>query len=67
VVTSEEVNTGIVNLSQYKAILPINGADANLTAYKNGGGTLVAAASQLSSYATAYASPADSGRPLATP
>ena len=61
VVTSEEVNTGIVGLSQYKAILPINGTDANLTAYKNGGGTLLTAASQLSGYATAYASLANSG------
>ena len=33
VVTSQEVDSGIVKLSQYKAVLPTNGVDANLTAY----------------------------------
>jgi hypothetical protein len=61
VVTSEEVATGIVNLSQYKAILPINGVDSKLTAYKNAGGTLLTSASQLPSYAPAYATLANSG------
>ncbi|HWG26677.1 beta-galactosidase [Actinospica sp.] len=61
VVTSEEVSTGIVKLSQYKAILPINGTDSNLTAYKNAGGTLLTASSQLPQYAPAYASLASSG------
>nr|WP_208329244.1 beta-galactosidase [Streptomyces sp. 846.5] len=61
VVTSEEVDTGIVKLAQYRAILPINGVDANLTAYKNAGGSLLTAASQLSQHAPAYASLANSG------
>ncbi|MEY9842605.1 hypothetical protein ABH941_007895 [Streptacidiphilus sp. EB103A] len=61
VVTSEEVNTGIVKLSQYKAVLPINGVDANLTAYKNAGGSLLTAVSQLSQHAPAYATLANSG------
>jgi hypothetical protein len=61
VVTSQEVNSGIVNLSQYKAILPTNGVDANLTAYENAGGTLLTAGSQMSQYAPAYASLANSG------
>ena len=61
VVTSEEVATGIVNLSQYKAILPINGVDSKLTAYKSAGGTLLTSASQLPSYAPAYATLANSG------
>ncbi|MFC1403566.1 MULTISPECIES: beta-galactosidase [Streptacidiphilus] len=61
VVTSEEVATGIVKLAQYQAILPINGVDANLTAYKNAGGTLLTAASQLSQHAPAYATLANSG------
>ena len=61
VVTSEEVDTGIVALSQYKAILPINGVDANLTSYKNAGGSLLTAVSQLSQTAPAYATLASSG------
>lgn len=61
VVTSEEVDTGIVKLSQYQAVLPINGVDANLTAYKNAGGSLLTAASQLSQHAPAYATLANSG------
>jgi hypothetical protein len=61
VVTSQEVNNGAISLSQFKAILPLNGTDANLTAYKNAGGTLLTASSQLSQYAPAYASLANSG------
>ncbi|RAG85510.1 glycoside hydrolase family 42 [Streptacidiphilus pinicola] len=61
VVTSEEVDTGVVKLSQYQAVLPINGVDGNLTAYKNGGGHLLTASSQLSGYAPAYATLASSG------
>ncbi|HEY5399819.1 MAG TPA: beta-galactosidase [Trebonia sp.] len=61
VVTSQEVDSGIVKLSQYKAILPANGVDANLTAYKNAGGALLTTGSQLSQYAPAYASLANSG------
>ncbi len=61
VVTSEEVDTGIVKLSQYKAVLPINGVDANLTAYKNAGGHLLTSGSQLSQYAPAYATLSNSG------
>ncbi|HEX3786081.1 MAG TPA: beta-galactosidase [Pseudonocardiaceae bacterium] len=61
VVTSQEVNAGIVQLSQYKAILPVNGVDANLTAYQSAGGTLLTANSQLSQYAPAYATLANSG------
>jgi hypothetical protein len=61
VVTSQEVNSGIVKLSQYKAVLPINGVDANLTAYQKAGGTLLTTGTQLSRYAPAYASLANSG------
>jgi hypothetical protein len=61
VVTSEEVATGIVKLSQYKAVLPMNGVDGNLTAYKNAGGHLLTAGSQLAQYAPAYATLANSG------
>jgi hypothetical protein len=61
VVTSQEADSGIVKLSQFKAVLPINGVDANLTAYKNSGGTLLTAGSQLAQYAPAYASLASSG------
>jgi hypothetical protein len=61
VVTSQEVNTGVVSLSQYRAVLPLNGVDANLTAYKAAGGTLLTANSQLAQVAPAYATLADSG------
>jgi hypothetical protein len=61
VVTSQEVNSGMVKLSQFKAVLPANGVDANLTAYKNAGGNLLTTGSQLSQYAPAYASLASSG------
>jgi hypothetical protein len=61
VVTSQEVNAGIVKLSQYKAILPTNGVDANLNSYKSGGGTLLTSNSQLAQYAPAYASLTGSG------
>ena len=57
IVTSQEVANGAISLSSFKAILPLNGIDANLTAYKNAGGTLLTASSQLSQYATAYATP----------
>jgi hypothetical protein len=55
VVTSQEVNNGAVKLSQFKAVLPLNGTDANLTAYKNAGGTVLTQAEQLTQYSTAYA------------
>jgi hypothetical protein len=61
VVTSQEVNAGIVKLSQYKAVLPTNGVDANLAAYKNAGGALLTAGSQLSQYSSPYAVLANSG------
>jgi hypothetical protein len=61
VVTSQEVNAGIVTLAQYKAVLPINGVDANLTAYRSAGGTLLTAGTQLAQYAPAYATLANSG------
>jgi F5/8 type C domain/Abnormal spindle-like microcephaly-assoc'd, ASPM-SPD-2-Hydin len=55
VVTSQEVNNGAVSLSAFKAVLPLNGVDANLTAYKNGGGNLLTEPEQLTQYSTAYA------------
>ena len=55
VVTSQEVNNGAVKLSQFKAVLPLNGVDSNLTAYKNGGGSLLTEPEQLTQYSTAYA------------
>jgi hypothetical protein len=61
VVTSQEVANGTVKLSSYKAILPMNGVDANLSAYQSAGGTLVSNGSQLASYAPAYATLANSG------
>jgi hypothetical protein len=67
VVTSQEVTAGVVKLSQYKAVLPVNGVDANLTAYQAAGGTLLTAGSQLSQYAPAYAVLANSGVLQAVP
>jgi hypothetical protein len=55
VVTSQEVNNGAVSLSQFKAVLPLNGIDANLTSYQKGGGTLLTQPEQLTQYTTAYA------------
>ncbi len=55
VVTSQEVNNGAVKLSQFKAVLPLNGVDANLTAYKSAGGTVLTQPEQLTQYTTAYA------------
>jgi hypothetical protein len=61
VVTSQEVNNGTVKLSSYKAVLPMNGIDANLNAYKAAGGTLLTSGSQLAQYAPAYATLTNSG------
>ncbi|HEV2376838.1 MAG TPA: hypothetical protein VGS19_32275 [Streptosporangiaceae bacterium] len=61
VVTSQEVSNGIVKLANYKAVLPADGVDANLTAYQAAGGHLLTAGSQLPQYAPAYASLANSG------
>jgi hypothetical protein len=55
VVTSQEVKNGAVSLSKFKAILPLNGVDANLTAYQSAGGTLLTEPEQLTKYTTAYA------------
>ncbi|MGD0554198.1 MAG: discoidin domain-containing protein [Streptosporangiaceae bacterium] len=55
VVTSQEVNNGAVSLSKFKAVLPLNGVDANLTNYQNAGGTLLTEPEQLTQYSTAYA------------
>ncbi|MGH3166318.1 MAG: beta-galactosidase [Trebonia sp.] len=55
VVTSQEVANGAAKLSQYKAVLPLNGVDATLKSYQAGGGTLLSQDSQLAAYAPAYA------------
>lgn len=55
VVTSQEVNNGAVSLSGFKAVLPLNGVDANLTAYAGAGGRLLTEPEQLTQYSTAYA------------
>ena len=62
VVTSQEVNNGAIKLSQFKAVLPLNGVDANLTAYKNGGGTLLTEPEQLTQYTTAVRGDRRAGR-----
>lgn len=67
VVTSQEVNSGVVKLSSFRAVLPINGTDGNLTAYQRAGGVLLTAGSQLSQYAPAYATLAGSGVVQAVP
>ena len=55
IVTSQEVANGAVKLSSFRAVLPLNGVDANLTAYQQAGGTELASPGQLTQYATAYA------------
>ena len=67
VVTSQEVANGTVKLSAFKAILPMNGVDANLSAYQSGGGTLLTNGSQMASQAPAYATLANSGVLQAVP
>src|SRR6202020_2852933 len=54
-VTRQEVSNGAASLSQFKATLPLNGVDANLTSYQSGGGTLLTEPEQLTKYTTAYA------------
>ena len=54
-VTSQEVKNGAVSLSQFKAILPLNGIDSTLSSYQAGGGTLLTGPAQLTQYTTAYA------------
>jgi hypothetical protein len=61
IVTSQEVANGAVSLSSFKAVLPLNGVDADLTAYQNAGGTVLTASGQLPQYATAYATLSSSG------
>lgn len=55
VVTSEEVADHTVDLSKYRAVLPLNGVDAALTKYQANGGTVLTDGSQLAEYAPAYA------------
>jgi hypothetical protein len=55
VVTSTEIANHVASLADYKAVLPLNGTDANVTAYQNAGGTVLTSGSQLSQYAPAYA------------
>jgi hypothetical protein len=61
VVTSQEVDNGTVSLSQFRAVLPLNGVDANLTSYKSGGGALLTSDEQLTDYLTPYADLDSSG------
>jgi hypothetical protein len=61
IVTSQEVANGAVSLSSFKAVLPLNGTDANLTAYQNAGGTVLTSSSQVPQYASAYATLTSSG------
>jgi hypothetical protein len=61
IVTSQEIANGAASLSSFKAVLPLNGTDANVTAYQNAGGTVLTASSQLPQYATAYATLTSSG------
>ena len=55
VVTSQEVANGAVSLSSFKAVLPLNGVDATLSAYRSAGGTVLTQPEQLTQYTTAYA------------
>ena len=61
VVTSTELADHADSLSHYKAVLPLNGTDANVTAYQKAGGTVLTSSSQLSQYAPAYAQLTTSG------
>ena len=54
VVTSDEVDNHTVDLKKFRAVLPLNGADANVTAYQKSGGTVLTDGSQLTQYAPSY-------------
>jgi hypothetical protein len=55
VVTSDEVENHTVDLKKFHAVLPLNGADAQVTAYQRSGGTVLSSGDQLARYAPAYA------------
>jgi hypothetical protein len=55
VVTDEEVSHHIVDLSKFKAVLPMNGTDAYLQQYAAHGGHLLTSADELGKYAQPYA------------
>jgi F5/8 type C domain/Abnormal spindle-like microcephaly-assoc'd, ASPM-SPD-2-Hydin len=61
VVTSQEVANGAVSLSQFQAILPLNGVDSTLSSYQSGGGKLLTQEGQITQYAPAYAQLANVG------
>ena len=55
VVTSDEVKNHAVDLKKFRAVLPLNGTDADVTAYQKSGGTVLTSGDQLTTYAPAYA------------
>lgn len=55
VVTDEEVEHHIVDLSQFQAVLPMNGTDTYLQQYAANGGHLLTSPDQLGKYAQPYA------------
>ena len=61
VVTSQEVDNGAVSLSQFNAVLPLNGTDSNLTSYQNAGGKVLSQEGQLATYSPEYAELGNSG------
>jgi hypothetical protein len=56
VVTDQEVRDHVVNLSAFRAVLPLDGTDAFTQAYAAGGGHVVSDPSQLAAYAPPYMS-----------
>ncbi|HTJ67513.1 MAG TPA: discoidin domain-containing protein [Actinospica sp.] len=67
VVTSQEVANGAVSLSQFSAVLPLNGTDSSIASYQSAGGKVLTQEGQLASYAPAYAELANSGVLQAVP
>ncbi|RAG85517.1 glycoside hydrolase family 42 [Streptacidiphilus pinicola] len=55
VVTSEEIANHADSLAHYRAVLPMNGVDANLAAYQKNGGTLLTSPAQFDQAVPAYA------------
>ena len=55
VVTSDEVANHVVDLKKFRAVLPLNGEDAQVTTYQKSGGTVLTSGDQLPEYAPAYA------------
>lgn len=61
VVTDQEVKDHLVNLADFRAVLPLDGSDQYIQAYAAGQGHVLSAPAQLADYAAPYMSFAPNG------